>query len=608
MAERRGRGERDPGGRVQNRRAAPGHDPGAEPADRAADAAVEGDRPRLPRLREPAEHPVHGDGVRDPARGGHRGDPAGGGPDRAPPAAGPFPSRSASRRRRRRLPEHRRRPRHVLHRGAPVPRDGLRAVLPRRSSGSWTTTAAARTGASATSRPPRRSRPATRTGSIPGRARRGSTPSGVFANEYIERVLGRRRPAAAKGRRPSPRYVGTWSTIAVALDQVERLEALAQLAGLGVAQVDAVARPRARSAAAPEQRRLDLAGALAAVELAARRQVRRRQAVVVGGAGGEVAAAEQRRDRRARAAHDRQREHRGRPQLERRVVVEERGRVEAGAGGQLRHRRLGRGQLEAAGAAAVHEPERRDLARRPSTIAARRSADVADRRVAASARITSRPERSRRAVADAGDVALVAHQPGELEARAARRSRARARPPGPACGSASASARSSPARRRSRRRGRSRCRRAAARRPPSRLLDQVEVLDGVDHHDRRARRLVDRPRGERAPAGRPSGRRAAGRRSPCSHSHRVSASVKVIRPRKPGSFSSADAISRPAAERLGRDADRLAAGAPQHVERVRPHRVEVDECERRLDRREDRLVPLVGPGGRRAFSGCHWRD
>ena len=58
-------------------RAAPGRHPGTQPAHRPADAAVEGGGPRLPRLREPAEHPVHGDGVRDPARGRGRGDRAG---------------------------------------------------------------------------------------------------------------------------------------------------------------------------------------------------------------------------------------------------------------------------------------------------------------------------------------------------------------------------------------------------------------------------------------------------------------------------------------------------------------------------------------------------
>ena len=45
---------------------------------------------------------------------------------------------------------------------------------------------------------------------------------------------------------------------------------------------------------------------------------------------------------------------------------------------------------------------------------------------------------------------------------------------------------------------------------------------------------------------------------------------------------------RPAAHRLARDPDRLPACPRQHRVRVRPHRVEVDEGERRLDLGEDR--------------------
>ena len=80
-----------------------------------------------------------------------------------------------------------------------------------------------------------------------------------------------------------------------ALDQVEGVEALAQLAGLGVAEVDAVAdrQPRRRLA---EQRRLHLAGALLGVQLQARWEPGRGQAGGVAAARGEVAAAERRRD------------------------------------------------------------------------------------------------------------------------------------------------------------------------------------------------------------------------------------------------------------------------------------------------------------------------
>ena len=42
------------------------------------------------------------------------------------------------------------------------------------------------------------------------------------------------------------------------------------------------------------------------------------------------------------------------------------------------------------------------------------------------------------------------------------------------------------------------------------------------------------------------------------------------------------------------DADRLAAGSPEHVRGVRPDGIEVEECERRLPAAEDRFEALVG--------------
>ena len=51
---------------------------------------------------------------------------------------------------------------------------------------------------------------------------------------------------------------------------------------------------------------------------------------------------------------------------------------------------------------------------------------------------------------------------------------------------------------------------------------------------------------------------------------------------------------RAAAHRLAGDADRLALRPAQHVRGVRPDRVQVDERERRLHLREDRLEALVG--------------
>jgi len=50
---------------------------------------------------------------------------------------------------------------------------------------------------------------------------------------------------------------------------------------------------------------------------------------------------------------------------------------------------------------------------------------------------------------------------------------------------------------------------------------------------------------------------------------------------------------RAAAERLARDAYRLAPSPPEHVARVLPHRIEVDERERCLDAGEYLLVALV---------------
>ena len=100
-------------------------------------------------------------------------------------------------------------------------------------------------------------------------------PDGRFANPYTEQVLGpvvvpskRRRGAdseegvalAAVGRRLGDDLV--------AGDEVEPVEALAELARLGVAHVDAIADPEPHRDLA-EQRRLHLAGALVAIEVEA---------------------------------------------------------------------------------------------------------------------------------------------------------------------------------------------------------------------------------------------------------------------------------------------------------------------------------------------------
>ena len=203
---RRERGARRPIFRVG--RAAAERDPGAEPADRAADPAVEGGRPRLPRLREPAEHPVHGDGVRHPARGGGRGDPPRGGPDRAPPAAGRDAVRGALHEGRRRLPEHRRGPRHVLHRGPPVPRDGLRRLLPRGRADHGRLRRPPALGQAPL--PDRRDARAALPGlgRVPGRAAQARSRTACSRTTTSSGCSARYRK-----QRPSPRYVGTWSTM-----------------------------------------------------------------------------------------------------------------------------------------------------------------------------------------------------------------------------------------------------------------------------------------------------------------------------------------------------------------------------------------------------------
>ena len=200
-------------------------------------------------------------------------------------------------------------------------------------------------------------------------------PDRVFANEYADP---RPRPLALEERLALAAVGRDHVDDLVAFDQVERVEALAELAGLGVAHVDAVADPQARRRRA-EERRLHLAGALLGVELQPGGQPGRGEPRRVAAARGEVAAAERGRDAAAGLAHDRQGEAGGGGEREAAVVVEEGGRVEARAGGHLGHRLLGRGQLEAAGAAAVDDRSSAN-SRIAATTAARRSASSAAER------------------------------------------------------------------------------------------------------------------------------------------------------------------------------------------------------------------------------------
>ena len=320
---------------------------------------------------------------------------------------------------------------------------------------------------------------------------------------------------------------------------------------------------RRDAAAAPAHRGLHLARALHRVELQPGRQVRLGQAVSPGRAGGEVAAAEQRRPcPGARAAHDRQREHRGRSQREARSS----GRT---ASGRRSPSRRSARSLPASAPVVCRLPVPPPLtsstgatALTAATTAARRSAiSAADarciRRIAGPC--SGLPERP---VADARDVALVAHHPGQLEPRSRRRSRAPA--PRACVGRAD--------------------RRALGpdlHPPPRQVEAGVELDADADRGGRRGRARrrsgrAGRPSrpsrsGRASPSSVPSSarrgavggrdRRAAGRRSraPCSHS--VSAQRERHQPAEALVAREDPLQQRPAAHRLAGHADRLAGGA-----------------------------------------------
>ena len=224
----------------------------------------------------------------------------------------------------------------------------------------------------------------------------------------------------------------------------------------------------------------------------------------------------------------------------------------------------------------------------------------------------------RRRVPDPGDVALVGHQPDEAHAVAALdllRQRARLlgradrgalrpdldppaeRPPADVELDADAH------------------RRAARARAGRRRLDQVEMRRRVDHHRGRAVGLgLGQPR-ERAERG------AVGRRvgahevlEPLVGEPQALGEREGQKPLEAGVAREDAGEQVAAAHGLRRDPDRLAAGAPEHLVGVRPHRVEVAVRERRLEVAEDRLVAVVGGvesrcghrlggGGGRAFTG-----
>ena len=376
---------------------------------------------------------------------------------------------------------------------------------------------------------------------------------------------------------------------------MQRVESLAELARLGVAEVDAVADLQL-GGRRPEQRRLHLAGSLLGVELEARRQPRSGQPGGVAAARGEVAAAERGRDPRRGLADDRQREPRRRGQREAAVVVEEGGGVEARPGGDLGDGVLGRGQLEAPGAAPVDDPELGELGDRGDD----RSPPLGELGGRAPLHEPDRPAAqapARRLVADAGDLALVGHQRGEVELRAPvdllRQGdglldgvdRGALRP------------RLDP----------------AAEGPPARIdvdadpdrsrpgaenrLDRVEVLDAVDHHDRRLAGVGGRAQRQLA-----EGAGVGGRVGEQQVLVAVLGEPERLRQgvgHQPGEalVGGEDPLEDgAAAHRLARDPDRLRPCPPQHLLRVRPHRIEVDERERRLHLGENLLVHARGTG------------
>ena len=123
---------------------------------------------------------------------------------------------------------------------------------------------------------------------------------------------------------------------------------------------------------------------------------------------------------------------------------------------------------------------------------------------------------------------------------------------------------------------------ASAGAPVERAVDQVELLDAVDHHAHAALRAFGGELGERAQRA-PVGGRVG--------DEQVLGAVvgepqglgqgEGERAREPGAGEDAF-LQGAAADGLAREADRLGGGAADEVVGVGPQRVEVDERERRL--------------------------
>ena len=129
LPQRRAAGELGAGGDGGDRQGDPADDPGAGEVRRPGGDRHQQPGPQRPDLRQPAQRPLHRDGVRGAAR--RRADRAAPG-DRVgalEPLPGLLPDRGAGGRRRRRRHQRRPRTRHHLHRRPPVPGDGVAAVL-----------------------------------------------------------------------------------------------------------------------------------------------------------------------------------------------------------------------------------------------------------------------------------------------------------------------------------------------------------------------------------------------------------------------------------------------------------------------------------------------
>ena len=198
---------------------------------------------------------------------------------------------------------------------------------------------------------------------------------------------------------------------------------------------------------------------------------------------------------------------RRRPRREGPVAVEQHRAVQPRAGRDLGDGVLGRGALDAAGAAAVDELQRRDRRDRgddlgPAVRPARGPTARCIRRTA-----SPRSGRPGGRVLHAGDLRLVGHQPDQREARAGRPpARASAAASSAGCARGSGGRRRAPGRRRPAARRRRRGRPAAPAGAPggTTAVDEVELVDRVDHQRH--------PGGRRLVGGQPAQRRPVGRR------------------------------------------------------------------------------------------------